>query len=233
MDHRIAGSGAAARQRRSDAERNIESILDATLDCIPADGTVNMTAIARAAGVSRVTLYTHFPTREELVKAALDRGVALAGEVLRTLSLDGGPATQALALLLRSSWQILDRHRNVYTLASTTLPPALLRAYHEPVLGRVEKLVVRGQSDGEFRTDLPLDWLVGTIYSLMHLAAEQLSAGLLPADRAGDVVTATILALLAADHSAGIRSPAPDANQLSGQCRTVTTILPTCTFDSR
>jgi TetR/AcrR family transcriptional repressor of mexCD-oprJ operon len=197
MDHRPGR--AAARQRRADAERSIEAILDATLACAPAGGTFNMAAIARTAGVSRVTLYTHFPTREALVRAALDRGVALADEVLSRSSLDEGPAPAALTRLLRSSWQILDRHRNVFAVATTTLPPAQLRAYHEPVLGRVERLVVRGQADGDFRTDLPRDWLVATIYGLMHLAAEQLGAGRIAADRAGEMVATTILSLLATE----------------------------------
>ncbi|MFU8852172.1 TetR/AcrR family transcriptional regulator [Micromonospora sp. SL1-18] len=205
-DRQGIGRGAANRSRRADAERNIEAILDATLESVTADGTFNMTAIARAAGVSRVTLYSHFPTREELVEATLDRGVARAAELLKSLPLDEVPASQALALLVRCSWQILHRQRNIFTLASTALPPAVLRAYHEPVLGRLEKLVVRGQADGDIRADLPLEWLVGAIYSLMHLAAEQLSAGLLPYKRAGDIVTTTVLSLLAADHAALARA---------------------------
>lgn len=188
--------GGAARPRRSDAERSIEAILDAALEILTAGGTFSMTAIARAAGVSRVTLYAHFPTRENLVEATLDRGVARAAETLRMLSLEDMPASQALAQLVRSSWQILYRQRNIYMLAATTLSPSVLRAYHEPVLGRVEKLVLRGQVDGDIRADLPLQWLVATIYSLMHLAAEQLSAGQLAPEHAGDVMTTTVLSLL-------------------------------------
>lgn len=188
--------GAAGRQRRADARRSIDAILDATLACTPADGRFNMTAIARAAGVSRVTLYTHFPTREALVDAALQRAMAITGAALAELRLSEGPATEALGRLLRSSWQILEQHRNLYVVASATLPPAQLRSYTEPVLGQVDNLIGRGQATGDFRSDLPRDWLVATIYTLMHLAAEQLNAGRLSAEQAGDVVTTTILSLL-------------------------------------
>jgi len=62
----------------------------------------------------------------------------------------------------------------------------------------VAHLIDRGQGDGDFRTDLPRDWLVATFYSLLHAAAEEVDAGRLPHDRAPDVLEATILAALAA-----------------------------------
>lgn len=196
-DRHHAQRDAAGRQRRADAQRSIDAILDAAVTAAPTDGAFNMTAIARAAGVSRVTLYAHFPTKEALVEASLRRVMARAAEALGELRLDQGPATEALARMLRSSWQIVERHRNLYEVASRTLSPGDLRAYHaEHVLGQIDSLIARGQQDGEFRTDLPRDWLVGTVYTLMHLAADQLNAGQLTAERAGDVVTTTVLSLL-------------------------------------
>ncbi|HEX6498902.1 MAG TPA: helix-turn-helix domain-containing protein [Micromonosporaceae bacterium] len=196
-DRRQAERGAAGRQRRADAQRSIDAILDAALACAPSDGGFNMTAIARAAGVSRVTLYAHFPTREALVDAALRRAMALTAEAFDRLRLDEGPATEALDRMLRSSWRIVERHRNLYQVASRTLSPSELHAYHaEHVLGQIDALIARGQDTGEFRTDLPREWLVGTVYTLMHLAAEQLNAGQLTAAQAGDVVSATVVSLL-------------------------------------
>ncbi len=187
--------GAATRRRRADAERSIEAILDAAQEAVTATGDVTMAAIARSAGLSRVTLYTHFPTREALLEAAARRALARADDVLSEIPLDGRP-TEALSHLLRSSWPILDRHRNLYTVVSAALPPARLRALHDPVFGRIEQLVARGQADGDFRTDLPLTWLVATIYSVLHQAAAEVNAGRLVADQAGDVVASTVLAVL-------------------------------------
>jgi AcrR family transcriptional regulator len=186
----------AGRRRRADAERNIAAILDATVQCAPSDGTLNMSAIARLAGVSRVTLYTHFPTREALMGAALQRAFRQTDEVLSGLPLDDAPPAEVLPELIRTSWQILERHRNLYMAASADLPPATLRAYAELVLGRVEKLLSRGQSAGVFRTDMPLDWLVSTVYTLMHLAAEQVATAHTPPDVAGDLASTTIMSLL-------------------------------------
>ncbi|PZG15983.1 TetR/AcrR family transcriptional regulator [Nonomuraea aridisoli] len=60
------GAGRPASVRRADAERNIAAILDAATRLISADPTVSVADIAKAAGVGRVTLYGHFPSRKAL-----------------------------------------------------------------------------------------------------------------------------------------------------------------------
>lgn len=200
-DQTPARRGDAGRRRRSDAERSIAAILDAALNCVPSEGEFNMSAIARAAGVSRVTLYSHFPTREALVDAALQRAFAQTHEALTELPLDEGPPQEVLAQLLSSSWQVLERHRNLYLVASANLPSERLRAYAELVLDRIERLLARGRAEGVFRDDLPLDWLVATVYTLMHLAAEQVASERTKADVAGELVSTTILSLLTAGTS--------------------------------
>jgi AcrR family transcriptional regulator len=194
---RSAPASGSAPRRRADAQRSIEAILDAALGVIVAEGQVSMSAIAREAGVSRVTLYAHFATAESLVEAVLERAVAEAHAVLDLPDCDGGPA-ETLAALLRASWQILARYRNLYAAASSVLSPARLRAHHQPVLGRIEELIARGRSSGDFRTDLPDSWLVATVYALLHQTAEEVNAGRLALDQAGDVVTATLLSALGA-----------------------------------
>jgi hypothetical protein len=84
------------------------------------------------------------------------------------------------------------------------LPPARIRHHHDQAMARVERLIARGQEEGEFRTDLPRSWLVATFYSLMHAAAEEVDAGRLAAADAAGVLTATILATLATPAAVGI-----------------------------
>ena len=196
MDENAGRRGAATRRRRADAQRSIEAILDATLAGINSDGDLNMTAIAHAAGVSRVTLYAHFPSRADLLDGALRRALEQLTAVLPDVSPDDDSAPEALARLLRHSWQALARQRNLYTAATATLSPAQLRNHHEQVLSSIDALVVRGQAAGDFRSDLPQVWLITAIYTLLHAAAEELNAGRLAADQAGDVVTTSILSLL-------------------------------------
>lgn len=183
-------------RRRADAERNIAAILDAALVLFTKEPQSSMVAIARAAGVGRVTLYAHFPSREVLLEAVLDRTITEAGEVIRKAAPEEGSATEALGRLLRTSWHVLDRHRQLFELAQRELGPVWLRQRHREVVDHVAGLLARGQQEGVFRSDLPMNWLVTTVYSLLHAAAEDVNAGQLKAEEAADVLEATLLPAL-------------------------------------
>lgn len=197
-----AGERQGAPRRRADAERNMAAILDTALVSLTEQPQVSMAAIARAAGVGRVTLYAHFPSREVLLEAVLDHAIAQASAVIKAEDLDGLRADEALGELLRSSWHVLDRHRRLFEIAQRELGPVRLRQHHDQAMARVEKLLVRGQDDGIFRTDLPRRWLVTTVYSLLHAAGEDVNAGRLRHDDAADVLEATLLPALAAPRQA-------------------------------
>ncbi|MEU0880449.1 TetR family transcriptional regulator [Lentzea sp. NPDC005914] len=184
-------------KRRADAERSIAAILDAASTCFIEEPQASMAAIARAAGVGRVTLYAHFPSRDVLLEAVLDRTIAKAGEVMRQAVPDEGPAAEAFRRLLRSAWHELDQHRQLFDLAQRELGSVRLRERHREVVDHVEGLLERGRREGVFRTDLPLSWLVTTVYSLLHAAAEDVNAGQLRADEAPGVLEATLLPALA------------------------------------
>jgi AcrR family transcriptional regulator len=181
-------------RRRADAERNIAAILDAALACFGRNAEASLTDVARAAGVGRVTLYRHFPSREALVDAVLDHAISRADTALEAVAVDDGPAPEALARLIGSSWRIVDHHRSLLAAAQRDLPPARIRHLHDQAMARVERLVARGQREGDFRTDLPRPWLVATFYSVLHGAAEEVDAGRLDPSQASEILTATLLA---------------------------------------
>jgi len=185
-------------RRRADAERNIAAILDAATDCLGRQSQVSMADVAKAAGVGRVTLYAHFPSREVLLEAVLDRAIAQAGTVIEQSNPDEGPADDALRRLLRTSWQVLDRHLRLFEVAQRELGPARLREHHDPAISRIEHLLARGRKEEVFRTDLPLTWLVTCVYTLLHAAADDVNTGRLAQKNAGQVLEATILSALAA-----------------------------------
>ena len=63
----------AADHRRATAERNVAAILDAAEELLSQAGPASMAAVAARAGVSRVTVYAHFPTWEALLEAVVER----------------------------------------------------------------------------------------------------------------------------------------------------------------
>jgi len=179
--------------RRADSQRNIAAILDAATDCLSRDPAASTSEIAKAAGVGRVTLYGHFPSRAELLDAVFVRAIETGEEALGQVDLSGDPRA-ALTRLIDSSWHLVDRYRSLLLAAQDTLPPGRVRDLHADPMARVEKLIERGRTDGVFRTDLPTSWLVGVMHNVMHGAADEINAGRLTTDKAAGYITTTILA---------------------------------------
>jgi AcrR family transcriptional regulator len=189
-----ASARQSQRPRRADAERSIESIVDAALSCFTERPDVSMTAIAQAAGVSRVTLYTHFPTREGLLATVLDRAVAEAKRALD--GIQESTPDETLSTVVRSAWEVLGRYRNLMV-AADVLSPQELREHHHLALDRIERLIVRGQEEQVFRGDLTANWLVTVFYSLIHTAAQEVEQGRMHSDDASDVLDRTVRAVVA------------------------------------
>lgn len=186
------------RRRRADAERSIAAIVEAAVDGFSRRPAASMSEIATAAGVGRVTLYAHFPSREALVEAATKRVLAEASASLDAADLDHGPAVDALGRMVRTSWSVLDRYRGILE-AERALSPAALRRHHSEVLERIDRLIARGQVEGAFRTDLPRSWLVIVCYSLFHAAAQAVDERLLEPSDATEVLEATLRGALSPD----------------------------------
>lgn len=182
----------ADQERRADARRNIAAILDAAEACLATNPDASIGEIAAAAGVGRVTLYGHFNSRPALVDSVFTRVVARADRALDAVDLTGDPR-QALARLIRSSWAVINRSRALLVAAQRALPPERIRDLHEGPMRRVLELLERGRTEGAFRTDLPEPWMVATFYSLMHAAADEIAAGRLAGDAAGDLLATTLL----------------------------------------
>jgi AcrR family transcriptional regulator len=182
----------ADEHRRKVAEGNVEAILDATLALLEHDPKPSFVEIARAAGVSRPTLYAHFPTREELATAAVRRAVEHTAADFEAARLDEGPAPAALERLMTMAWRTLSRNSTVVGLA-TELQPEVRREAHEAALEPIRRLIARGQRDGDFRDDQPAEWMVSVLYALLHGAADDVAGGRLDEASAPELVSASTL----------------------------------------
>ncbi|KDN80689.1 TetR/AcrR family transcriptional regulator [Kitasatospora cheerisanensis] len=186
---RRAGSG---QPRRADAERNTAAILAAAAGCFARDPQASMTEIASAAGVGRVTLYAHFPSREALLGELMDRALREVAAAVAAQHLDRSPADRALRTLLRSSWHLLDRNLRMLHAARRALPSETVEERHTDVLAAVEQLITRGQDEGAFRTDLPAHWLVTSVYTLILAAGDQVESGRFSSAEALSALEATV-----------------------------------------
>src|SRR5919201_5514999 len=112
--------------RRATAERNVEAILDAAEALLARGAAASTSAVAAEAGVSRVTVYAHFPTREALLEAVVERVVHRATAAIDAVAIEEGAPLEALERLVGAAWGELERNRAVAQAASEQLNPAAL-----------------------------------------------------------------------------------------------------------
>jgi AcrR family transcriptional regulator len=165
---------------RADARRNVARILDATAEVIASDPRASVEQIAARAGVSRVTIYHHFPSRDALMDALTDCSIAEVRLALERAEPAEGPAGAALERALRATWQVIGRYRGL-VIVNQRLERSELRARLEPALSLLRSLIRRGQKDGDFDPELPADWLIGILTDLIHAASRQVSDGAMDA----------------------------------------------------
>ena len=186
----------ATDSRRLIAEHNLQAILDAAERLLQRGDQPSISAVASEAGVSRPTVYAHFPDRRLLLQALVERTVKHAMSAIETAEPDRGPAADALRRLIASSWQQLAGHDEIARAATRELSADAMRQAHESARAVIRKLIERGRKDGSFRTDVPVGWLVTTTLALVHAAAEEVRTGELDAEAARSTLTLTITDLL-------------------------------------
>ena len=177
---------------RSDARRNAASVLSAAVDTLAERPEASMADVASAAGVTRQTVYAHFPSREALLEAAVEHGLAQAVAASDAARPAEGPADAALARLVRAAWQTVERYHRVVGAAEAALGSELMRERHRPVLDRVEALIARGRREGTFDKTLPVEWMLATWIALQHAAAREVSAGRMSARSAEKALLRTL-----------------------------------------
>ncbi|MEU7990823.1 TetR/AcrR family transcriptional regulator [Streptosporangium canum] len=183
--------------RRADAERSIAAILAAAFDVLGTNPAASMTDVARAAGVGRVTLYAHFSSRAELLKALVHQVLQETRHILDTSLADNRPADQVLAGIVQTSWRQLDRHRRLRQAVLAELGSDWVADQHDQVFARLTELLTRGQDEGVFRTDLPTSWMITTVYGLLHAAADEVDTGRVSSADVPQLVIRSLLPSLA------------------------------------
>lgn len=188
---------APRRRRRSDARRSIDAILGAARTVLGERPDAGMEDIAAAAGVSRQTVYAHFPSRDALLTGLVQSAAAEYDALLDEADLDTAPPAVALTRFLAAGWRFLDRYPALFSPAATRIPRPTPDP-HDVVPLRLERLIQRGQQTGDFTPALPAGWLAAAVFALQHTAAARSTTGQLSAAEAESLCLATALRLCAA-----------------------------------
>ncbi|CAG7651691.1 TetR/AcrR family transcriptional regulator [Actinacidiphila bryophytorum] len=178
-----AAGAAPPRRLRADARRSIDAILNAARTVVSERPDASMEEIAAAAGVSRQTVYAHFPSRDALLAALVEAAAADYSALLDEAGLDTAPPADALVRFLGAGWRFVDRYPLVLNATANRIPRPEPDP-HDVVPPRLERLIRRGQQEGDFDPRTPASWLTAAVFGLQHTAAEQVASGRLTAEEA-------------------------------------------------
>jgi AcrR family transcriptional regulator len=155
---------------RSDVRANRQRLLDAARRTFASVGpTASLDEVAREAGVSRMTLYRHFATRDALAMGLYEQCV----EDIEARAADAGPDPSALVdvydQLLQA--QVTDR---AVAWAFTFAGDAAMRPLSDRLTAAFEPLLRRAIKAGTARSDVCVrDLLAGVfLFSSSHLSAD-------------------------------------------------------------
>jgi AcrR family transcriptional regulator len=163
------------RPLRADAARNAERIVRAARQVYGEIGPeAAIETIAQRAGVGERTLYRRFPTKAELVRAALDQ--CIAEDLTPTIDIARGAADplQGLAQLIDAAISLGARERNLLTAArrAGSLTPDISTALYDAL----KDLAERGQRTGVVRADLaPAD--LPRLITMLHSVLWTMDSG--------------------------------------------------------
>lgn len=155
-------SQSAARKPRSDAQRNRSRVLEAAKEAFTRlGGDASLDDVAKQAGVGAGTLYRHFPTRDELLKAVY------RSEVEKLASAEQKFAETMLPIEALRAWMLLFVD---YIATKKIIAPALnnlvgggskvFEASYAQIWDAIRALVKRAVKSGDVRKDLdPIDLL--------------------------------------------------------------------------
>lgn len=184
------------RRQRSEARRSIAAIIDAAVRVLSERPEAGIGDIARAAGVTRQTVYAHYPSRAALVNAAIDRITDEAVAAMDAAELEHAPPATALLRFMDIGWQTFGRYPLLLRLSESDAEADQQR--HRPIRERLEELVKRGQDAGAFDPEPSSTWLTATAIALGHAAGEEVSSGRMTADEAATALRHSVLRVFGA-----------------------------------
>ena len=196
-----AAPGVRRRRQRADARQSIAAILQAAAEALNANPAASVEDIAKAAGVTRQTVYAHFPSREALVEAVTERATAEVAAAFESAGLDEAPPPVALTRLLDTGWRVAARYPFLWHLPAVS--PDEDAARHGPVLGRFAEVIRRGQDSGDFDATLPPGWLLTAALALGRAAEDEVKAGRMTIEEATHAVHHSFLRLFGIQEGPG------------------------------
>jgi TetR/AcrR family transcriptional repressor of mexCD-oprJ operon len=136
-------------------------IIDTAASLLAARQNASIAEIADAAGVSRGTIYRHFPTRAALLRTLADSASTEAKQRLQDANLESVPIEDGIARTARALVAVANHY------PAALQDPTILGTRNPAIQDPLTTLLRRGQADGRLRSDVPLDCLLESLLALV------------------------------------------------------------------
>ena len=149
--HRLNTSSAG---RRTPPQRTRDRILAAAAELLARDTGASLARVSAAAGVGRTTVHRYFATREDLIEALAVESMRAVRDVFIDCRLDDGSVPEVLARIADAVLPLAAELRYLDTAQGAWELPEVRRVW-DAIVDDLDRLVERGQRDGDLRADVP------------------------------------------------------------------------------
>ena len=162
-------------RQRQERER---LILQATSEVLIEKGydAMSMEEVASRIGISRAAIYLHFPSKEELVLALMQRGVQSSAEQLDVILADDSSPREKVRMIIEQSYGGMSQPSfQVFSaiLHSPTFFSKIsearknMKGLWNPTLQRLTTVLEEGKRSGDFDSDMPTVLMVSLLGGLL------------------------------------------------------------------
>jgi AcrR family transcriptional regulator len=157
------------RALRADAERTVQTILEAAERVLSRNPAASMEQIAEAAGVARTTVHRRFASREALVDAMTSWATRQFAAAVES---QYSPAVPPLVALYQVTAGVLRVKIDWgFAMSRTHSADPEVARVHADVQATCDQLFARARDAGLIRPDVDLTWARRVYYALIHEAA--------------------------------------------------------------
>lgn len=153
----------------------------------------SMREVAMASGVGRATIYRHFPSRDELLRAIRLRALRDCREALDPAVFAHTSARDALAAVLATLVPVLDRYRVLLDAPPPDRSDPEQRALTDAIEAPLRQLILRGQASGELDVRFPPEFAIAVLIGVLRAAREAVAAGRMSAEAAHALAVRSLL----------------------------------------
>ncbi len=171
-----------------------EVLLSSATQTLAADPGASLADVAAAAGVSRTTIFSRYPTRAALLEAVALDGIARLEHAYESAGVKTSPAP-AVSVLTDLVGRLIPLGPHIaFLFRERTLDDNEAVQSHLMALQELDiALLARAQTEGDLRQDAPIAWLARSLDALVYAAWEGVDAGELASLEAPHHVTSMFI----------------------------------------